>query len=98
MLSCIPALLCDECASHLSSVPWALQGRVAVPKEGMCDCLVADRAASLYVAFGSLIFQMLPFLSLRSTSLVYQGSQGYCRVMRKLDQEQEVMFSLLILI
>lgn len=60
MLSCIPALLCDERASHLGTVPWALQGRVAVPKEGMCDCLVADRVASLYVAFGSLIFQMLP--------------------------------------
>lgn len=38
------------------------------------------------------------FLSLRSTSLVYQGSQGCCGLMRKLDQEQRVMFSLLMLI
>jgi len=38
------------------------------------------------------------FLSLRSTSLVYQGSQGCCGVTRKLDQEQGVVFSLLMLI
>lgn len=38
------------------------------------------------------------FVSLRNTSLLYQGSQGCCGVMRKLEQEQGVMFSLLVLV
>lgn len=42
VLSCIPALLCDERVSPLRRVPWALRGRVSVPKEGIGDCVVAD--------------------------------------------------------
>lgn len=35
VLSCIPALLCTECAASLHAVPWALRGGVAVPREGV---------------------------------------------------------------
>lgn len=96
VLSRIPALLCDECASPLCAVRWALQGRVTVTKEGMGGCLVADEGLVWMVNFSNAPL----FLSLGSTSLVYQGSQGCCRVMldQELDQEQGVMFSLPVLV
>lgn len=77
MLSCIPALLCDERASHLCAVPWALRGRMTVPKKSMGDCSVADGGASLCVAFGWLIFQMLPrFFPLEVQALCTRGARA----------------------
>lgn len=93
VLSCIPALLCDEHASHLRAVPWDVQGRVVVPKD-----MVTARGQPV-CAFRGLTFQVLPgFFPLEVQALGSQGSQDCCGVMGKLDQEEGMMLSLLLLL
>jgi len=50
---------------------------MAIPEEGVGDCLVADGGESLCVACGWLIFQMLPcFFPLEVRALCTRGARA----------------------